>query len=83
MTKDQKEHIVELFRIEKRCSDEIETVMEILIRYGLKDKEEYYINKYNRMRKLANENLDEIEKLTGKSYERYKPYGWWKENDNE
>lgn len=83
MTKDQKEHIVELFRIEKRCSDEIETVMEILIRHKLKDKEEYYINKYNRMRELANENLDEIEKLTGKSYERYKPYGWWKENNNE
>lgn len=83
MTKDQKEHIKQLFKLKKRYSDEITTVMEILIKYELKNKKKYYINKYNRMRKLANENLDEIEKLTGKSYERYKPYGWWKENDDD
>lgn len=85
MTKDQKEQIKQLFRNKNHFNNKLLDIIETVFINGdtYHDDYYYYMKEYETIMEMANENLDEIEKLTGKSYERYKPYVWWKENDNE
>lgn len=82
MTKDQKAHIIQLFRNENHFNNKLLDIVETVFINGDTYHEDYYMKEYETIMEMANENLDEIEKLTGKSYERHKPYGWWKEDND-
>lgn len=82
MTKDQKEQIKQLFRNKNHFNNKLLDIIETVFinRDTYHDDYYYYMKEYETIMEMANENLDEIENLTGKSYERHKPYGWWKED---